>query len=408
MAKVSSNSLPIGHILDTKYEILDVLGDGAFGVTYKVRDTSLNRLEAIKEFLPTSFSARDNDRFTVCVRSESDVSNYEWGLESFAKEAKTLANFEHKNIVGVRTTFKENNTAYFVMPFEEGRDLSKHLKKLNRKLTEDEVINIAIPILNGLKELHSQNLLHRDIKPENIFMRDKGMPMLIDFGAAREAIGSKSQDLTQILTPKYAPPEQYESDRSKQGPWTDIYSLGMVLYRLITGEDTTDIPASPDRQCSVYVEHCVDPLRKPKVGEYSQKLIDTIWKMLEIRAKDRQQNANEVIKMLTTSSSLQDTCNRCGESASSLKNGICKDCGTEDFGKECKKCHNRFQTSELKNGICLNCGKTPKKGWVISVILAICIVVVGVFYIYGDIPSGGDVPSGGDECTEDDQAVGLC
>ena len=298
MAKVSSNSLAIGHILDNKYEILDVLGDGAFGITYKVIDTSLNRFEAIKEFLPISFSVRENDRATVCVRSESDVNNYDWGLKSFEKEARTLANFEHKNIVGVRTTFKENNTAYFVMPFEKGQDLSKYLKSINRKLTEDEIINIAIPILNGLKELHNHNLLHRDIKPENIFMRDKGMPMLIDFGAAREAIASKSQDLTQILTPKYAPPEQYESDRSKQGPWTDIYSLGMVLYRLITGEDATNIPASPDRVAS-YIYEDDDPLQKIESDQYSQGLINIVEKMTKLNRRDRPQNCNEVLKLIS-------------------------------------------------------------------------------------------------------------
>jgi len=421
--KVTSNSLPIGSILHDKYKILDVLGDGAFGVTYKVKDTSLDRLGAIKEFLPASFSVREADRYTVCIRSESDKNNYAWGLESFAKEAKALAKFSHKNIVEVRTIFKENNTAYFEMPFEEGQDLSEHLKSLNRKLTETEIINIAIPILNGLKELHKHNLLHRDIKPENIFIRDNGMPMLIDFGAAREAMGSKSQDLTQILTPKYAPPEQYESDRSKQGPWTDIYSFGIVLYRLITNLGTKDIPASPDRQCSVYVDHGVDPLKKPKADIYSQKLIDTVWKMIEIRAKDRPQNCNDVIKMLIETP--KEKCSQCGTTTSALTKGVCKDCSTIDLGKECQKCHKKFNENELDNGICEGCKEGPKskKRWILGLVLAIFVIVGTIYFITNDTnssekttktkestenanPQIDENPE--EECSEDDHTVGLC
>ena len=426
--KVTSNSLPIGSILHDKYEILDVLGDGAFGVTYKVRDTSLDRLGAIKEFLPASFSLREANGYTVCIRSESDKNNYVWGLESFAKEAKALAKFSHKNIVEVRTIFQENNTAYFEMPFEEGQDLSKYLQSLNRKLTETEIINIAIPILNGLKELHKHNLLHRDIKPENIFIRDDGMPMLIDFGAAREAMGSKSQDLTQILTPKYAPPEQYESDRSKQGPWTDIYSFGIVLYRLITNLETKDIPASPDRQCSVYVDHDIDPLKKPKADVYSQNLIDTVWKMIEIRAKDRHQSCNDVIKMLIETP--KEECSQCGRSTSALTNGICKDCSTINLGKECKKCHKKFNTKNLNNGICKGCKEEPKskKGWILGLILGIFIIAVSIHFIPDntdvdkdnnttyELTEDAELPTNEtptnetptEECSEDDHAVGLC
>jgi serine/threonine protein kinase len=418
MIKVTSNSLPIGSILHDKYKILNVLGDGAFGVTYKVKDTSLDRLGAIKEFLPANFSVREVDRYTVCIRSESDKNNYAWGLESFAKEAKALAKFSHKNIVEVRTIFQENNTAYFEMPFEEGQDLAEHLKLLNRKLTETEIINIAIPILNGLKELHKHNLLHRDIKPENIFIRDNGMPMLIDFGAAREAMGSKSQDLTQILTPKYAPPEQYESDRSKQGPWTDIYSFGIVLYRLITNFETKDIPASPDRQCSVYVDHNVDPLKKPKADGYSQKLIDTVWKMIEIRAKDRHQNCNDVIKMLIETS--EEKCSQCGTTTSALTNGICKDCNTVDLGKECKKCHKNFKANELDNGICIGCKKEPKSknGWILGLILGIFLITGTIYFIINYTNANKDTNNTKEiikntnphtnECSEDDHAVGLC
>ena len=126
------------------------------------------------------------------------------------------------------------------------------------------------------------------------------MPMLIDFGAAREALGSKSHDLTQVLTPKYAPAEQYLSDRTKQGAFTDIYALGITLYLLITNQSASDIPAAPDRQDAVCINNKPDPLKKPEAGKYSQNLIDTIMKMIEIRSKDRPQDCDSVIEMLVS------------------------------------------------------------------------------------------------------------
>jgi len=298
MTQVSSNSLAIDSILHNKYKILKVLGEGAFGITYKALDTSLDRLCVIKEFLPTSFAVRNNSNTTVSIRSESEKDNYEWGLKSFSNEAKSLARFTHPNIVQVRTTFQENNTAYFEMPFEEGMDLEEYLETVNPDLSEQQIIDIAIPILNGLSEAHKHGILHRDIKPGNIFIRKNGMPMLIDFGAAREALGTKSHDLTQILTPPYAPAEQYQSDRAKQGAWTDIYAVGITLYKLITKKTSKEIPASTDRQSSVFVENEPDPIETPTNTKYSQKLIDAIMAMLKIRAKDRPQNCSDAIGLI--------------------------------------------------------------------------------------------------------------
>ncbi len=298
IVQISTNSLPMDNLLYNKYKILQVLGEGGFGITYKAMDTSLDRLCVIKEFLPTSLAVRNNENTTVSIRSQGDKDNYEWGLKSFSKEAKALAKFSHPNIVEVRTTFEDNNTAYFEMPYEEGMDLEKYLDEVNPNLSEQQIIDIAIPILNGLNEAHKHNILHRDIKPGNIFLRKDGMPMLIDFGAAREAMGSKSQDLTQLLTPPYAPPEQYQSDRNKQGAWTDIYALGITLYKLVAKLNSKQVPASTDRQSEVYIEHGTDPLIMPKSGEYSSKLINAITQMIKIRVKERPQTCAQIIDLI--------------------------------------------------------------------------------------------------------------
>ncbi len=242
------NALPKDTILDKKYTIQNVLGDpGGFGIAYLAIATKLNKKVVIKEFLPDEIAYRDGN--TVKPKTSTDKENLEWGLEKFEEEAQTLAKFNHPNIVRVLDYFDDNDTAYFVMDYEEGEDLDAHLKKLGRDLTQDEIVNIIVPILDGLKEVHSHKFLHRDIKPGNIYIRTNGSPMLIDFGAARNALGVKSKSITQILTPGYAPTEQYGSDVSKQGAYTDIYSIGAVLYKLVT--NTTPIDA-PDRSREVF------------------------------------------------------------------------------------------------------------------------------------------------------------
>jgi len=290
MALLNNNKLPIGFILDNKYKIVEVLGEGGFGITYKALDMSLNRYCVIKEYLP-SFAMRDFNTTKVAVKSHSDMEIFEWGLKSFIEEAQTLAKFTHPNIVSIYSIFKENETAYFVMPFEEGVTLETILK--TKKLSEQEIVKISIGILNGLVEVHKKGLIHRDIKPDNIFIKNNGLPILIDFGAAREAIGRKSQDISQIVTPGYAPFEQYGSDGSKQGPWTDIYAFGMTLYRIITNQ--TKLPSSQDR-FSALNNNQPDPLIMPTPVEYSTELICIIQIMTRVESKERPQSVNEVLE----------------------------------------------------------------------------------------------------------------
>ncbi len=166
-------------------------------------------------------------------RTEEQSERYRWGLDRFIREARTLARFDHPNIVRVLSVFEHNNTAYMVMRFEEGENLAALLER-RRTLPEDELMRIVLPILDGLELVHNAGFIHRDIKPDNIHIRADGSPVLLDFGSARHSMGH-ARTVTILVAPGYAPFEQYYSSGENQGPWTDLYSLGATCYRAIAG-----------------------------------------------------------------------------------------------------------------------------------------------------------------------------
>lgn len=236
VAKQQLNVLPLDYQLHW-YRLERVLGQGGFGITYLARDTNLDQLVAIKEYLPVECAARASD-ITVEPRSENHREDYEWGLKRFISEAKTLAKFDHPNIVRVYSVFEQNNTAYMVMRYEQGENLHSILSR-RKTLDEDTLMAIVLPILDGLQEIHRAGFIHRDIKPDNIYVREDGTPVLLDFGSARQAVGG-AETLTILIAPGYAPFEQYYSSSDEQGPWTDIYSLGATLYRAVAGVAPVD------------------------------------------------------------------------------------------------------------------------------------------------------------------------
>ena len=231
------NSLQPGYKLHW-YHIIKILGQGGFGITYLAHDTNLDQQVAIKEYLPTDLAVRENN-VSVHPVSEDHSESYQWGLERFISEARTLAKFKHHNIVRVLSVFTENNTAYMVMEYEHGEPMDALLK--NRKTIEEEKLkSILMPMLDGLEAVHKTGFIHRDIKPPNIYIRTDGSPVLLDFGSARQSLGIQTRTLTTMVSPGYAPFEQYTSKSNKQGPWTDIYGLGATLYRAVTGIGPTD------------------------------------------------------------------------------------------------------------------------------------------------------------------------
>ena len=284
------NALPNGYQFEG-YRVEGVLGAGSFGVTYMAREIAIDRLVAIKEYMPSGIAARNPNDSSVRPISSADSEEFEWGLDRFQKEAATLVSFRHPNIVPVFRFFPANGTAYMVMEYQQGSSLAE-LLIAGKKFTEGEIYEIIDPLLEGLERVHATGFLHRDIKPGNIYIRDDGSPVLIDFGAARQAMGERSQNLTRIFTPGYAPHEQYETS-GNQGPWTDIYAIGAVMYLLVSDEPPIDAPT----RLSSQARGNPDPLKaaaKASRKGFSKQLLQTIDRSLSIMEDGRPQSIAEL------------------------------------------------------------------------------------------------------------------
>ncbi|NML28469.1 protein kinase domain-containing protein [Zoogloea dura] len=226
-------ALPNGHVLN-EYRIERILGGGGFGLTYLARDTHLDCLVAIKEYLPKDVARRDEDGL-VRPSSAEAAAAFDWGLQRFLLESRALASFHHPGIVRVLRYFRANETAYMVMEYETGEPLQRWLVG-RLPLDRATLLRIVRPLLDGLEAVHAAGFLHRDIKPGNIYIRADGSPVLLDFGSARRLeTDGPEQALTAIVTPGFAPAEQYHR-HGKQGPWTDLYALAGVMYWMVTGK----------------------------------------------------------------------------------------------------------------------------------------------------------------------------
>jgi serine/threonine protein kinase len=280
--------LPSGTLLHNRYRIESVIGQGGFGITYKAIDESLKRPVCIKELFLSGHCTRGSAN-TVHSQGlkELDFTHF---CERFVEEAGALARFRHPGIVQVQDVFRENGTAYNVMEFVEGETLKARTQK-----SGPITLEIALPLMQGLldavEEIHRQGMLHRDIKPDNVMLRPNGQPVLIDFGSARAFNDAKTVSQTAILTPGYAPLEQY-SEKARRGPYTDIYSLGATFYFLLTGK----APLSPtDRQLT-------DEMPAPHhlIPEIPSTLSSAIMLALNVRPEDRFQQVDEFRQSLHT------------------------------------------------------------------------------------------------------------
>ena len=281
------NALPKGYSL-IWYEIVKVIGKGGFGITYLARDKNLNLDVAIKEYLPEDFASRIDEN-TVQPKSEQQESLYTWGLKSFINEARTLAKFSHPNIVRVLSVFEHNGTAYMVMEYAHGEDLSTVYKKRD-PFDEEKYLDIFIPIMDGLSLIHSAGFVHRDIKPANIYICENDSPILLDFGSARQSVESQTKALTSLVTFGYAPFEQYsEGNNKKQGPWSDIFSLGASIYVGITGEK----PVDALKRGGAILDKGIDPYKPVSVvaaDRFNKNFLLAIDNALMFKAEDRPQN----------------------------------------------------------------------------------------------------------------------
>ena len=276
------NALNAGAMLN-EYRIDAVLGVGGFGITYLARDTLLEKDVAIKEYFPSGVVSRRPEG-AVTLTGPAMGAEYDGGLDRFLKEARTLANFSHPNIVRVLRYFKANETGYMVMDYEHGESLRAWLQR-HPQPEEESLLGLVAPLLDGIDKVHRSGFLHRDIKPDNIFIRETGEPVLIDFGSARQALASATHALTALVTPGYAPFEQYSGDY-EQGPWTDIYAMGAVVLFAMTGRNPPDAIGRMKHDS-------LDDELAAVASRYSPRLLDAVRFAMAIRETSRPQTIGE-------------------------------------------------------------------------------------------------------------------
>ncbi len=300
-----TNALQADYVLED-YVIDSILGAGGFGITYKARDIQLNSWVAMKEYFPLEWACRGADGLSVLAtaqgqtaRIDEELSDYEWGLSRFLEEARVLAAIKHPHVVRVNRYFRAHGTAYIVMDYEEGAPLSE-LVADGQTLTEPQIRHILSQVLPALQIVHDSGYLHRDIKPSNLYQRsrDQGI-MLIDFGAAREAVGRHSKSLTGLVSPGYSPPEQYSPVGGRYGCWTDIYALGATLYRWVSGSSPIDAPAR-------FLGETLVPAVQIGAGRYHPALLQLIDRAMALRPEDRYQSVAQMQAELADAMSLED------------------------------------------------------------------------------------------------------
>ena len=293
----SVRALPTGTILNGKYILGKVLGEGGFGITYLAMDLNLEMPVAIKEYFPVGLASRDTfageNTETISVISGEKQQYYEYGIRSFSIEAENLKKFQNiEGIVSVKDFFKENRTAYLVMEYINGQTLKQYLKERNTPFSEDVALRFIKPVLNALAIIHGAEVIHRDISPENIMITKDDRVVLIDFGAARISTGAETKSLTILLKHGYAPVEQYQT-KGKQGPYTDIYAICATIYWMLSG-------IKPEEAVDRVIHDDLIPLHK--LGDRGVRISEqtslAVQKGMAVHAEDRFQTIDGLLNAL--------------------------------------------------------------------------------------------------------------
>lgn len=287
MSSSNNQALPIGYQLQD-YKIVKNLSTGGFSLVYLAHDLN-KKTVAIKEYMPTSLALRV-DGYMVMLTNEDDAVTFKHGLKCFFEEGLALAKIDHKNIVRVLNFFRANNTVYMVMQYERGKPLQDYILAQELPLEESFVRKLFSEMANGLREVHTHKLLHLDIKPANIYIRQDGSPVLLDFGSARQILTDAHSKLAPSFTPGFASPEHYV-DRTKLGPWSDIYSLGASMYSCLA----RSAPMAADIRVQ---EDLLIPAVKLGKNIYSDRLLATIDSCLALDPLQRPQSVLSLQKIL--------------------------------------------------------------------------------------------------------------
>ncbi len=275
------------------FAITGLIGEGGFGIVYLAYEATLDRTVAIKEYLPVTIAARTAE-LTVAVRSHGNRDAYTAGLQSFLREARMQARFSHPAMLEVYRVWEQHGTAYMAMRYYPG-DTLRNLRKAatsSHVFDETAIQRVMMPVFDALGELHSQSVLHRDVSPDNILIMPTGQPVLLDFGAARNVVAGAAQSLTTVLKPGYAPIEQYADDGTmEQGPWTDVYGLGAVLYFLAMG-------SPPSQAVTRLMGGSLHAFEESASALYSPTFIDAVKRALAVRPEARLQSVDALREAL--------------------------------------------------------------------------------------------------------------
>ena len=274
-------------VLYKRYLIDRAIGEGGFGITYRAWDTTNGKRVAIKEYFPSGYVSRDPRSNHIIINSRQSQAPSNRGLKRFIDEAKNLSKItDHSGIVEVLNFFSANSSAYIVMEFLDGISLKNYIKRKGGKLAPSDALTILKPVILSLKGVHDLGLIHRDISPDNILITRNGEVKLIDFGAAKYTSGDEGGEVSIVLKQGFAPEEQYRL-HGEQGPWTDIYALGVTLYYSLTGQ----LP--PESIQRMYEDSLLPP---SKLGvKINKSTENAILKMLAIFAKDRYRSIDTLV-----------------------------------------------------------------------------------------------------------------
>ncbi|WP_026437701.1 serine/threonine-protein kinase [Acidovorax sp. JHL-9] len=282
-----------------EFEILQLLGVGGFGMVYKAFDHSLHRAVAIKEYMPSALAGRSQGQ-SLWVRSSSDQQTYHTGLASFMGEARLLAQFDHPSLVKVFRFWEANNTAYMVMPLYTGMTFKQARAQMRTPPPEAWLRKVLWSVLGALRVLHEGNTLHRDISPDNIFLQDNGPPVLLDLGAARQAIHDQGHPHTAVLKVNYAPIEQYSEgdDALRQGPWSDLYSLAAVVHGCLCNDAPLPATLRSIRDRMVSFSRVAKTVQRQFGVQYSAPFVAAIAQALALRPEDRPQSIDAFLQTM--------------------------------------------------------------------------------------------------------------
>ncbi len=279
----ASDALPVGAHL-AEFEVREVIGVGGFGIVYRAWDSALEREVAVKEYMPMGLVGRGADG-RATLRSRGYEEDFTLGLRSFVNEARLLARFDHPSLVKVYRFWEANGTAYMAMPFYQAQTLRQRRQDMGAQVpTQEWLLSMIQPLLGALEEMHRADVYHRDIAPDNILWCADSRPVLLDFGAARHALTDRTQALTAILKPQFAPIEQYADAQSmRQGPWTDVFALASTCYFMVTGRPP--LPAT-----ARILNDDLAPLAQLAPEGFSPHVLATLDWAMAVRPRERPQS----------------------------------------------------------------------------------------------------------------------